>query len=81
MNFGKKQLILSALVLALGTAVYLNWQFSSGQELVDENSIISTKELGEALFVNNTPSNEDDDKKDEKKEEEPKNASEYFSKT
>ncbi len=82
MAFGKKQLILSALVLALGTAVYLNWQFSSGQDLIDENSIISTKELGEALFVNNTPSNEgDNDKKDEKKEEQPKNASEYFSKT
>ena len=74
MAFGKKQLILSALVLALGTAVYLNWQFSSGQDLIDENSIISTKELGEALFVNNTPSNEgDSDKKDEKKEEQPKN--------
>ncbi len=81
MGFGKKQLILSALVLALGTAVYLNWQFSSGQDFIDDNSIISTKELGEALFVSNTPSSEDGkEKNNEKKEEKPQNASEYFSK-
>lgn len=77
MGFGKRQLILAALVLALGTAVYLNWQFSSNKDLMDENSITSTKELGEAQFVNNTPSEEP---KEEKKDEEPKNSSEYFSK-
>ena len=83
MTFGKKQIILSALILALGTAVYLNWQFSSGQDFIDDNSIISTKELGEALFVSNTPSNEDNQDKtdeEEKKEEKPQNTSEYFSK-
>ena len=55
MGFRKKQVILAALVLALGTAVYLNWQFSSNQDLIADNSIMSTKELGEAQFVNNTP--------------------------
>lgn len=90
MNFGKRQLILSALILALGTAVYLNWQFSSNKELIDTNKIMATKELGEARFVNNTveennseeggekkPENEGEEKKEESKE----NASEYFSKT
>lgn len=77
MGFRKKQVILAALILALGTAVYLNWQFSSNQDLIADNSIMSTKELGEAQFVNNTPSSEEPD---EKKEEEPKNFSEYFSK-
>ena len=28
MKYGKRQLILASLVLALGAAVYLNWQFS-----------------------------------------------------
>ena len=27
MAFGKRQLVLAALVVALGAAVYLNWQF------------------------------------------------------
>ncbi len=91
MNFGKRQLILSALILALGTAVYLNWQFSSNKELIDTNKIMATKELGEAKFVNNTveenKGEENGEKKDEnsgeEQKEEPKeeNASEYFSKT
>lgn len=75
MKFRKKQIILAALILALGTAVYLNWQFSSSQDLIDENSIMSTKELGEAQFVNNNSV-----EKPEEKIEEPKNFSEYFSK-
>lgn len=77
MGFRKKQVILAALVLALGTAVYLNWQFSSNQDLIADNSIMSTKELGEAQFVNNTPTPEESG---DKKEDEPKNSSEYFSK-
>ena len=81
MGFRKKQVILAALVLALGTAVYLNWQFSSNQDLIADNSIMSTKELGEAQFVNNTPTPEESgDKKEDKKEDEPQNSSEYFSK-
>ncbi len=81
MSFGKRQLILAALVLALGTAVYLNWQFSSNKDLFEENSITSTKELGEAQFVNNTPSEENkEESKEENKDGEPQNSSEYFSK-
>lgn len=87
MGFGKRQLVLAALILALGTAVYLNWQFSSNNDLIDENAIISTKELGEAQFVNNTPAEEEkkaDDSnaenKGEENKDEPKNPSEYFSK-
>lgn len=80
MGFGKRQIILAALVLALGTAVYLNWQFSSNKDLIDDNSIISTKELGEAQFVNNTPAQEQDDQNKTETNEEPKSASEYFSK-
>lgn len=30
MKMGKRQVILAALVVALGAAVYLNWQFAGG---------------------------------------------------
>ncbi len=84
MGFGKKQIILAALVIALGTAVYLNWQLSSDQGLSDDNSIISTKELGEAQFVNNTPtpenSEENKEGNDKENKDKPKSSSEYFSK-
>ena len=33
MAFGKRQLVLAALVVALGAAVYLNWQFSDNRDL------------------------------------------------
>lgn len=36
---GKKQLILSSLVLILGVAVYLNWQFASQQDLSANSTI------------------------------------------
>lgn len=36
---GKKQLVLSSLVLILGVAVYLNWQFASQQELSASSTI------------------------------------------
>lgn len=35
MIIGKRHLILAALVLALGAAVYLNWQFAPTEEIVD----------------------------------------------
>ena len=39
MKVGKKQLVLASLVLALGAAVYLNWQFAgTGQLPVGEES-------------------------------------------
>lgn len=55
MKFGKRQLIMAGLVLALGAAVYLNWQFSDNTQLLSPTSTISTsKELGQAQFVNNS---------------------------
>ena len=53
MAFGKRQLILAALIMALGAAVYLNWQFTGNNELLATNVVEPTKELGEAKYVNN----------------------------
>lgn len=53
MAFGKRQLVLAALVLALGAAVYINWQFTDNENLMATNTVTSTKELGEAAYVNN----------------------------
>ena len=50
----KRSLILASLVLALATAVYLNWQFSSNKEMSITDEVMSTKELGQAQFVNNS---------------------------
>lgn len=53
MKIGKKQLILTGLVLTLGAAVYLNWQFSGNTDLLSSSDAVSvSKELGEAEFVN-----------------------------
>ena len=57
MAFGKRQLVLAALVVALGGAVYLNWQFSDQNNLLATETVNSTaqeagKELGEAQYVN-----------------------------
>lgn len=51
MKFGKRQLILAALVVALGAAVYINWQFTDNKSLVATNAASSTKELGQATYV------------------------------
>lgn len=52
MAFGKRQLVLAALVVALGAAVYLNWQFSDNRDLLATNTVTSSqKELGEAQYV------------------------------
>lgn len=48
MKIKKQHILVSALVLALGAAVYLNWQFS-GTPLVAQSS----KELGAATYVSN----------------------------
>lgn len=50
MKFGKRELIMSALVLALGTAVYVNWQFSANETQL--NAERSDEELGVAQYVN-----------------------------
>ena len=49
MKIKKQHLLVSALILALGAAVYLNWQFS-GTPLTASAS----KELGAATYVSNT---------------------------
>lgn len=53
MTMGKRQLVLAALVVALGAAVYLNWQFSGDNQLMATNALTSTsgRELGEAQLV------------------------------
>ena len=83
-KFGKKQIILSALILSLGAAVYLNWKFASPREFVPEDSATSTKELGQAQFVNNTVDNAKPEKNNDlsqKNKEDATKDSEYFTKT
>lgn len=53
MSLGKRQIVLASLVMALGAAVYLNWQFSDSNNLIATNYLESAKELGEARYVNN----------------------------
>lgn len=53
MKFGKKQLVLASLVLALGAAVYLNWQFAGTNKLPVGDSSGESSELGAAQLVNN----------------------------
>lgn len=53
MSFGKRQLVLAALVVALGAAVYLNWQFTGDNAaLTATDSLESGKTVGEAQLVN-----------------------------
>ena len=52
MKFHKRQLILASLVVALGAAVYLNWQFSDTHEFDAPDVIETAHELGEARYVN-----------------------------
>lgn len=54
MKFGKRQLVLAALVVALGAAVYLNWQFADNNALIQQTSASANKEIGQAQFVNNS---------------------------
>ncbi len=53
--FGKKQVMLAVLVVALGIAVYLNYYFSTNNPITrDANtSTTSSKSLGDAKFVDN----------------------------
>lgn len=53
MTFGKRQLVIAALVVALGAAVYLNWQFSGTDPVsVAGTEESSTKQLGQTTYVN-----------------------------
>lgn len=53
MKVGKKQLVLASLVLALGAAVYLNWQFAGTNRLPIEEGQPEESQLGAAQLVNN----------------------------
>ena len=54
MKMGKRQLVLSALIVALGAAVYLNWQFMDHDSLMATDAVVSNSshELGEAQLAN-----------------------------
>ncbi len=52
MAMGKRQLVLAALVVALGAAVYLNWALSGNTKLPATQAVTSGRELGETLLVN-----------------------------
>ena len=53
MTFGKRQLVIASLVVALGAAVYLNWQFSGTTPVSTTGSEESTvKQLGQTTYVN-----------------------------
>ena len=53
MKYGKRQLILASLVLALGAAVYLNWQFAGTMPKTDGGDVpTESSTLGAAQLVN-----------------------------
>ena len=58
--FGKKQVLLATLIVALGVAVYLNYYFSSQQPPTTDvngqptSSTSSTNNLGDAQYVGNS---------------------------
>ena len=53
-KLGRKQLVLASLVLALGAAVYLNWQFAGTNKLpVNDGDGGASSQLGAAQLVNN----------------------------
>ena len=52
MAFGKRQLVLASLVVALGAAVYLNWQFAGNDDLLATNALNSEPSYGAAQLVN-----------------------------
>ncbi|MBC8569603.1 SpoIIIAH-like family protein [Zongyangia hominis] len=54
MIIGKRQIILASLILVLGIAIYLNWQFSSGNDLaVTGQTESNVKNYGDAQYVDN----------------------------
>lgn len=50
MSFGKRELIMSALVVSLGAAVYLNWQFGANSDKLNVKN--DDEDLGVAHYVN-----------------------------
>ena len=61
MIIGKRQMILAALVMALGVAVYLNWQFADTDGGLDLTAAVnSARHIGDAQFVNNPAVSDDE---------------------
>lgn len=54
MKYGKRQLILASLILALGAAVYLNWQFTGAETKIDDTAQENSETLGAAQLVNSS---------------------------
>lgn len=59
MKLKKRQLILAMLIIALGAAVYLNWQFADNgsiltatTQVADQDNSNSEKALGDTTYVN-----------------------------
>lgn len=74
MKFQKRHIVLAALILALGGAVFINWQFSDDTNLISDVS----KELGAATYVNAQASASDDEVSEVSKQ--TSKADEYFAK-
>lgn len=74
MKIGKRQIILASLVLALGAAVYLNWQFSDS-ELVKTSA---DSVIGQAQLVNKQSDKSVSDKDKNNSTANGKSADEYF---
>lgn len=52
MKAGKRHIVLAGLVLALGTAVYLNWQFAPAESfLTQTRTAVTRSDLGRAEYV------------------------------
>ncbi len=61
MVFGKRQILLATLVVTLGIAIYLNWQFSqTGKDLTLAEDADASKNYGEAQFVGSDDEEEAD---------------------
>ena len=54
----KRNVVLAALILALGAAVYINWNYTAGDGVlsVGGNPSSNTAQLGDVLYVNGEPS-------------------------
>ncbi len=62
MTFGKRQLVIAALVAALGAAVYLNWQFTGNAPIAGaDTQETGEKQLGQTTYVNTEIGGEDQD--------------------
>ncbi len=58
MKFKKRHFVLAALVLALSSAVYINWQLTGAGQ---STAVNSTRELGVATYVSSQAGSSDDE--------------------